>query len=270
MGRGGVKDAPITVEALKPNTVILDGQKKWNDIIHLDNAPYITIRNLTVRWFKQTGISLHKSPNVRIEYCRFFNYTWANAYTDGIGVRTLESPFGVYDHNIGARMATLFYLGASPGSTVTHNSTTAMMYGGLTVASSTRDLVAKNNCFAFTGNDSIAFYEQDESVLKTAKIDYNNYAASIYELPPAERLPMPFKYVMEGKAIVGFEAGGKAQRFRSLVEWQKFSGQDAHSIFADPQWIDPATNRWDIKQGSPNHGKGEHGATIGATGFGVP
>ena len=60
---------------------------------------------------------------------------------------------------------------------------------------------------------------------------------------------------------------GNQSQVHTLEDWQKFSGKDAHSIFADPKWIDPMTGRWDLAKDSPNIGAGENGATIGALGY---
>ena len=54
----------------------------------------------------------------------------------------------------------------------------------------------------------------------------------------------------------------------TVRDWRQASGQDQHSIFADPKYVKPhdATDRWDwsVRADSPNMGAAEGGATIGA------
>ena len=60
--------------------------------------------------------------------------------------------------------------------------------------------------------------------------------------------------------------GGK--RYLTMAEWREASGQDEHSIFADPKYVEPygTIDRWDwsVELDSPNIGAGEGGTTIGA------
>lgn len=50
-------------------------------------------------------------------------------------------------------------------------------------------------------------------------------------------------------------------------KWRTFSGKDAHSIFADPKWVNPEGERFDIEKDSPNLGAGKDGVLIGAVGY---
>ncbi len=50
----------------------------------------------------------------------------------------------------------------------------------------------------------------------------------------------------------------------TIEDWQRFSGLDRHSIFADPKHVDPMAFDFRLSLDSPNRGAGEHGADLGA------
>ena len=52
--------------------------------------------------------------------------------------------------------------------------------------------------------------------------------------------------------------------------YQAAFGKDAHSIFADPLYVDYRNRDLRLKPGSPNIGAGENGTTIGALGVAEP
>jgi len=56
----------------------------------------------------------------------------------------------------------------------------------------------------------------------------------------------------------------------TLEEWQKSSGQDAHSIRADPMFANPATGDFRLKADSPAIGAGKGRANIGACDIAEP
>ena len=51
-----------------------------------------------------------------------------------------------------------------------------------------------------------------------------------------------------------------------LEEWQRTSGQDAHSVQADPLFVNPRAGDFRLKAGSPAIGAGEGGLNMGACG----
>ena len=53
----------------------------------------------------------------------------------------------------------------------------------------------------------------------------------------------------------------------TLDEWQKSSGQDAHSVQADPMFANPTAGDFRLKPGSPAIGAVEEDANIGACGI---
>ena len=53
---------------------------------------------------------------------------------------------------------------------------------------------------------------------------------------------------------------------KTLAEWQERSGQDLHSLQADPMFVNPEAGDFRLRPGSPALGAGEGGAGIGACG----
>ena len=55
-------------------------------------------------------------------------------------------------------------------------------------------------------------------------------------------------------------------RFHSLVDWQRASLKDRHSVFVDPSYRDPLARDYRPSSTSPVVGSGQGGSTIGAFG----
>jgi hypothetical protein len=75
-----------------------------------------------------------------------------------------------------------------------------------------------------------------------------------------------FPFATGSKAIVGMTD----KRYLTMKDWREASGQDTHSLFADPKYVKPygVMDRWDwrLRPGSPNLGAGQGGTTVGAFG----
>ena len=60
------------------------------------------------------------------------------------------------------------------------------------------------------------------------------------------------------------------RRCLTMKEWREHSGQDKHSLFADPKYVRPwpPIDQWDwrVKPDSPNLKAGEDGRDIGSFG----
>jgi hypothetical protein len=52
-----------------------------------------------------------------------------------------------------------------------------------------------------------------------------------------------------------------------MDKWRAATGQDAHSIFEDPKFVEPCLDRWEVEPSSPNLKAGKDGSTIGALGM---
>ncbi len=271
--RSGTRQAPITIEALTPGTVILDGLKQTEAILTIRDANHIKISNIQFRWFIRNGIQIERSSNITVEGCTFINHFWNHDFTDGTAVWLDRSPDCTLTGNIVGRMDKGFYLSRSPGAVVSNNSATRLMYGGLWLVDSSQGTRVENNAFCFAGNDAVLIHEQSADAFASLQMDYNNWASSVQSA--AKPLKLPFDYMSTSKAVVTAKVAGYVSsvklthedRLLSLEDWQKFSGKDKHSLFADPRWIDPAAGNWSLGPDSPNLKAGVNGQTIGATGL---
>jgi hypothetical protein len=272
--RGGTAELPITIEAQAPDTVTLDGLHRIASIFTIEQASHVVIRNLNIRWFERCGIDIRDSSAITVTGCRFQRVSWAPGFVDGPAVNVERSPDCVFTHNIMFRTGTGLVLNRSPGARIEYNTASAMDYGGLWLIDSCRGTRVRNNAFCFAGNDSLLIQESSAQAFASLAMDYNNWAASA--LRASQPLPLPLPYLSAGKAVIsvtveGYQSDVPLQaenRLLTLADWQKYSGKDAHSIFADPRWIDPRRGVWELHADSPNIGAGENGTTIGATGAG--
>jgi len=108
----------------------------------------------------------------------------------------------------------------------------------------------------------------DEKELDTFDSDYNNLGAKLRNPDPGDEIDPqdPFFRSHGSKAVISLNG----ERYNSLRAWQEATGQDAHSIFADPKYVDPENWDFRLQPDSPNLGGGEGGATIGALGVKTP
>jgi hypothetical protein len=270
--RSGAARLPITIEAAAPNTVTLDGLHRVDSIFTVEQASHLVIRNLNIRWFNRSGIVIRNGSAITVTGCRIQRDSWAAGFVDGAAVHVERSPDCVFTHNIMCRTGTGLFLNHSPGAVVEHNSASALDYGGLWLIQSCRNTRVRNNAFCFAGNDSLLVEESSVEAFRSLEMDYNNWAAAA--LRAAQPLALPLPYLAAGKAVITVRVDGypsdvplqAESRLLTLTDWQRYSGQDAHSIFADPRWIDPRAGVWELHADSPNLGAGKDGATIGATG----
>ncbi|MBC8876855.1 MAG: right-handed parallel beta-helix repeat-containing protein [Planctomycetes bacterium] len=260
---GGLSGTPITIEADQPGTVVMDGRHAVDSCLRLDGSPHVSIKGLEVRWFQSAGIYALKSPDLTIAHCRLWN-RMARGWVNGTGIVVRNSPGFVAEDNVLYCVETGMVLYESPNSRIVHNTGLWNMYGAAYFLRSVAGSVCQNNCFAFSGNQMYRITTADEKELETFDADYNNLGTRLREWQgprPAHSLMPEVKSLQVGsKTMVTLDETW----YHSLEEWRDRSGRDMHSIFADPQFVDPDKHDFRLRPDSPNIGAGKNGATIGA------
>jgi len=269
--RGGAEGAPITIEAEKPGTVAFDGLHKLHTLLLLKNAPHVHLRNLEFRWYGQFGVRLDHSPHARITGCKAWN-AYGHGWTTGHAVSGWYSPHLVAERNLFMWQEYGINMWHSPHLRIRHNTAYNNMYAGVLLVYSNGGSVVRNNSLTFNGLSQVTYDALDQTERDALDSDYNNFGTTLRKEPgPADSIvAKPPSYGPKAKMVVNFyyEQGGTEQhRFRTLQGWRDFAGKDAHSIVADPLYVNPPKHDFRIQPGSPNIGAGEGGATIGA--FGV-
>lgn len=275
LSHGGIEGKPITIEAEEPNTVFLDGRKRPAAMVRLAGASHVTIRNLTFRWFRETGLTVEDCQHVTVSGCTFINHFWAE-WPTAHGIDACPSRYLTVDHCIFARLEYGIWMRDCPYTTIVNNTAVGNLFASLWLIASSQGSVIRNNAFCFTGNNSMRIYEPSAEAFRSLDLDYNNYAAQIRdaeeERPDAE-VKVPFDYLTPSKQMLERTDDQHASKkyeekvFCSLKRWRAAMGKDAHSIFADPKFVDPASGRFDVHKDSPNLGAGKDGADIGALGY---
>jgi hypothetical protein len=249
-------------------------------VVHLESAPHVTLRGLRILYFKKAGIYAYRSPHVTIEDCTFYNGPgWATGYH----VFAFWSPHATISRCLAVGAEIGFYLLKSPNATLLHNTASQHMYAAVAYTFSAAGSTQMYNSFAYAGNDIFSGHLAHPDDLKTFRSDYNNLGTNVlgyhrklqqedpklYALVKAEAFTPP-KYPVHirtsSKAVVGL-----GKRVMTLQAWRDATGQDVHTVFADPGYLQPypAIDAWDwrVRADSPNQGVAPDGSVIGA--FGV-
>jgi len=262
LSHGGIEGAPITIEAKETGAAVLDARKRSKACLMLINSPHVVVKGVEARWFNRAGIYVADSPHVTVQHCRVWNNFWMG-WPKGSGVFVHRSPGFVADHNLIFEIEEGIYLLQSPNSRITHNTILKNMYGAVKFTFSAAGSVSRNNSFAFSGNDQYVIHTMKDDEMDTFDSDYNNLGTRLRNPDPDDEIEVKTQVLRVGsKAVIG--CNGK--RYNSLEAWQEASGQDQHSIFKHPKFVDPENRDFRLQPDSPNIGAGEGGATIGALG----
>lgn len=275
---GGTPQAPLTIQGAGQQTTILDGGRRHSVMLDLRGAANVVIKDLQVRLFESAGIAAEKSPGLIVEGCRFLNKEISSTgYTKGTGVLLKRSPGSSVSRCVFTRLLYGVQAIDSPGLVLTHNTAFKNLYSAAMLKNSARNSRVLYNSFTFTGNISFYLIEDDPGALQTLACNFNNYGTVIRtitetvrrayteagaelpeEIEEAFQLPDRYGALSGSKRIIDFKpdstAGGdsKRMRFFTMNAWQKFSGKDTHSVFADPQYVDPLNGDFRLMLGSPN------------------
>ena len=273
ISRGGTKERPIVIRAAEQGKAILDSNREASTMIRIENAPYVEIHDLEIRWYGGVAIGIEESPNVIVAGCRIWNAHWHGAWPTGTAVRATRSPGFIGYHNVFFQQEHGFWFYHSPGATITNNTCAANLYSAAAFYYSCEDSICRNNSFSFQGNDVIVIEEElgGKKRLKAFDCDYNNYGTALREQPEGTVFDSVTPRKQEphfrgwSKAIVNYsEYKGSGKRFVSMSEWREFSGRDRHTLIADPLYIGSAARDFRLDPKSPNRGAGAGGSNIGA------
>ena len=144
------------------------------------------------------------------------------------------------------------------------------------------NLTIKNNTFAHTLKMHICLNDPCDNVVIRNNIFYqeegrnNPYiflrlASMDAKIRIDHNIFTPAPKMKIGNIQLRIKEGPKFRKImkvdaKTLDVWQKQSGYDRHSLFADPMLVDPAKGDFRLKPGSPAIGAGADGADIGACG----
>lgn len=270
---GGVENARIMVKALDRGKVILDGVRRVDNLLYLENAPFVTLSGMNIRSFDLSGAGIYivDSDNVTVEYCRVRNSFMEDSWPVGNGIFAHRSKDLSFSHNLVLRNAWGITLLESPGSKVLNNTAYKNLYYGVGLFYSSQNAEIYSNSLCFNGNDQLSLHGTDWKAFKSIKCDYNNYATHLYFGFDKDGVKIQERNPDEktgSKAIIFcYLPGNKKNRFREMEDWVNEYGLDKNSMFLNPQYVGYEPYDFRLLPRSPNIGKGKDGSNIGA--FGV-
>lgn len=273
--RGGIEGAPLTIEAENKGRAVLDMGKRFRRAIQINDAPYITVRGLEVRWITEGGLNITDSAHVTLEDMYFWNEHLIQGRRQGNAFYARRSPYLAVRGCLLVGLNEGFAILDSHTFTFEHNTIIRSVHRGCRLIFATRGSTMVNNLWAFNSNESIQAHESP-SDWETFDCDYNLYAsfirASASVRPEGDEfIPHPGVWGKTAKGINQFnlrEGRGwsKTMQANRIGDWREISGKDAHSTWGDPEFVDPYNYDYRLKPDSPAIGAGKDGATIGALG----
>jgi parallel beta-helix repeat protein len=231
---------------------------------------------LRLLYYTRAGVYAYRSPYLSVERCVMFN---GRGYVNGHHIFAFYSPHATITRSLLIGGESGIYLLESPFAVIRNNTISQGMFSGVALSFSVKGTKIINNAIGFGMNDCVSGETHHPDELKSFYSDYNNLGTDVTEHNKgmnnesvlwkqiqAESFKIDYprtKFSPVSKAIIGI-----GKRYRTMKAWREASGQDKHSIFADPKYIRPwppvDTWDWSLKPDSPNIGTGENGATIGA------
>lgn len=262
--RGGLPGHPITLQAEKEGSVIIDGLKKSYRLIQLNHADHITIKHLELRWFRRAGIYAVDSKFLNVSHCKIWNDQLnASHLRMGDGIFLHRSPSSQLTHNLLLGIDAGMVLLQSDHALVKNNTSIRTDLGGVILYHSTHNTTVINNSFCFNGNDQMYIVTFNESELQSFISDHNNFATNLRQSnnPNKDSVEGP-KFARGSKAIICCNY----KRYHSMKDWRAAHGKDKNSIFAKPLYANYQTHNFQLKKNSPNISAGKSGEHIGAFG----
>ncbi len=270
---GGQREARITIEGSGAQETILDGGHTPEALLELREAPWVSVRNLGLRWFRKAGVSALKSEGLVVEGCRFQNTPLAGGSPFGHGVFLRESPGATLEGNLFTRLEYGLMAHDSPRLRALRNTTFLNLYAGIYLYRSSEGSELRGNSLTFTGNVSLRIVEPDAAAFASLVSDENNFAAALAPLNEAARRAYAAKGITpeqpelrltpaghyqlgtrgQSKRLITAQVGSaEATPYFTLEAWQHATGKDARSLFADPLYTNPQEGDFTLLPTSPN------------------
>lgn len=272
MVHGGAAEHPLTIEADQPGTAILNADKEYGAVLLLSGVAHVKVRNLNLQWADRVGLSCSKCESVEIAGNTLLNAVLGAHDQNGQGITISESTNTWVHHNVIHGWWSGMGLFKSPNTRIEHNTLLATSLTGIQIGADSAGSTIRYNSLNFTGNHALEFSVPN---LKYAdlKIDFNNYGTSFQ--PKAKSLADPemifsrtYSFLDDSRELIYSYyplPGLASQVLYSFSAWKNVTGYDGHSVFADPLWVDPLNNRFDVKAESRN--RLPEGGYIGVQGY---
>jgi len=259
MVHGGTVEHPITIEADQPGTVILSAGKEYGAVLLLSGVSHVKVRSLNLQWADQAGLSCHQCQSVEIAGNTVLNAVLGAHNRKGQGITIRESTDTWVHHNVIHGWWSGIGFFDSPNTKIEHNTILATSRTGIQIGARSAGSEIVYNSLNFTGNHVLEFHVRDLSY-HDLKIDFNNYGTSFQAkaeslVDPDMIFPRPYFFVADSREFIvsHYPLPDLTNRvLYSFSEWKKATGYDRHSIFADPMWVDPLNNRFDVTAESKN------------------
>lgn len=278
---GGTADAPLTIRGGGMRETILDGGKQAGTMISLQNAPYVHLSGMQVRWFGNVGVYAKDSPDGKADALWIWNQSLFPRATgiSGQGLFIEDSPGWNVSGSIFNRMEHGILAVRSPKIHCQNNTAFGNIYSGIALIQSAADSVVTHNTLNFTGNVSHHITENDPAAFASLVSDYNNFGnrlrvareidqggtvRKVEGIRPENDFTPSEHYggVTESKFIIEARIGKASDIFLRMEDWRKFSGKDANSIYADPLFANPVKGDFRLLPKTPN--RLPNGEMIGA------
>jgi hypothetical protein len=297
MTHGGIKGHPITLAAEESwdspsGGAILDGKREADYAIrlgHVANVPetwafgclgpaavaHVRITGFEIRWYNGLCVRADEAQDIVVDRCKF----WGRHYVkgrpgicEGIGITHGERI--TVSSNLFFTLNTAVRFNSGSGLRLINNTAAKCFHRVIGIVGA-RDIYLRNNSFAFGASYLLQIHGVELNAIDS---DYNNFAvylrsdsAGYKSTPPAElhqREANDF-YYGETKALAAWDertADKPNPYLETLTPWRAATGQDRHAIAAHPRYADPQHRDFRLMTNSPNIGRGENGAAIGALG----
>ena len=255
MAHSGVDTQPITIEAEARGTAFLDGQRRSSVGLYLTEVSHVIVRGLVVQWARKRGVACYRCSSVEISDITFRNALSGAHNNAGVAVAVSGSQGVWIHHNLIRNWQEGVNIGSSSNTRLTNNTIVGTELTGVTIGPGCLSTTVRYNSINFAGNHALQllFAAPEASNLD---LDFNNYGSTfrpdVQEKVDPQTLITPAYYWLSPLRELMLYSGGSTPVFYSFAAWKSATGYDRHSVFADPMWVDPLNEGFNVEPGSPN------------------